>query len=106
MECIEETSELNYLTQIIFMLYEDPREDLTSDQKYRVTLHFSAGDRLLEEQLGEKSIYKKVPEANNINDKTSNKDIASKKNEIEISSENAPGNIAARLFFYLENYTT
>ena len=84
------------------MLYEDPHKDVTSDQKYRVTLHFSAGDRLLEEQLGEKSIYKKVPEANSVNDKTLNKDNASRKDEIEISSESISGNIANRLILTLD----
>ena len=36
-------SELNYLTQIVIMLYEDPNEEENSDKRFHVELHFSPG---------------------------------------------------------------
>lgn len=35
--------ELNYLTQIVIMLYEDPNVDVDSDKRFHVELHFSPG---------------------------------------------------------------
>ncbi|CAF0824579.1 unnamed protein product [Brachionus calyciflorus] len=35
--------ELNYLTQIVIMLYEDPSVDADSDKRFHVELHFSPG---------------------------------------------------------------
>lgn len=35
--------ELNYMTQIVLMLYEDPSKDPMSDDRFRVELHFSPG---------------------------------------------------------------
>jgi len=39
MEYISAVSELNYLTQIVIMLYEDPTKDMTSEERYK-RLHF------------------------------------------------------------------
>ncbi len=35
--------ELNYLTQIVIMLYEDPNVEPNSDKRFHVELHFSSG---------------------------------------------------------------
>ena len=35
--------ELNYLTQIVIMLYEDTSVDENSDKRFHVELHFSPG---------------------------------------------------------------
>ncbi len=35
--------ELNYLTQIVIMLYEDPNVEANSDKRFHVELHFSSG---------------------------------------------------------------
>ncbi|XP_041459759.1 inositol hexakisphosphate and diphosphoinositol-pentakisphosphate kinase 2-like isoform X2 [Lytechinus variegatus] len=35
--------ELNYMTQIVLMLYEDPSKDPFSDDRFRVEIHFSPG---------------------------------------------------------------
>ncbi|XP_059825447.1 inositol hexakisphosphate and diphosphoinositol-pentakisphosphate kinase 2 isoform X6 [Hypanus sabinus] len=43
------TSELNYMTQIVIMLYEDPNKDLTSEERFHVELHFSPGAKGCEE---------------------------------------------------------
>ena len=36
-------SELNYMTQIVIMLYEDPTKDVSSAERFHVELHFSPG---------------------------------------------------------------
>lgn len=43
MDYISAISELNYLTQIVIMLYEDQTKDPTSDDRFHVELHFSPG---------------------------------------------------------------
>jgi hypothetical protein len=43
MDYLDTVSELNYLTQIVIMLYEDPSEDEDSDKRFHVELHFSPG---------------------------------------------------------------
>ncbi|XP_072020481.1 inositol hexakisphosphate and diphosphoinositol-pentakisphosphate kinase 2-like [Amphiura filiformis] len=43
LDYIDAVKELNYMTQIVLMLYEDPSKDATSDDRYRVELHFSPG---------------------------------------------------------------
>lgn len=43
MEFLSAISELNYLSQIVIMLYEDPTKDPTSDDRFHVEIHFSSG---------------------------------------------------------------
>ncbi|CAF0929451.1 unnamed protein product, partial [Didymodactylos carnosus] len=43
MNYLDTVSELNYLTQIVMMLYEDPNEENTSERRFHVELHFSPG---------------------------------------------------------------
>lgn len=43
MEYLDTVSELNYLTQIVIMLYEDPSEEENSEKRFHVELHFSPG---------------------------------------------------------------
>lgn len=43
MDYISVISELNYLTQIVIMLYEDQTKDPHSDDRFHVELHFSPG---------------------------------------------------------------
>lgn len=43
MEYVSTVSELNYMTQIVIMLYEDPTKDPTSEDRFHVELHFSPG---------------------------------------------------------------
>lgn len=43
MEYVSMVSELNYMSQIVVMLYEDPTKDISSDQRFHVELHFSPG---------------------------------------------------------------
>ena len=37
---LNEVSELNYLTQIVFMQYEDPTTDPLSDDRFHIELFF------------------------------------------------------------------
>merc|ERR1712008_629028 len=43
MDYVGAVSELNYLSQIVIMLYEDPTKDPTSESRFHVELHFSPG---------------------------------------------------------------
>ena len=43
MEYVSLVSELNYMTQVVIMLYEDPTKDASSDERFHVELHFSPG---------------------------------------------------------------
>ncbi|XP_071747742.1 inositol hexakisphosphate and diphosphoinositol-pentakisphosphate kinase 2 isoform X10 [Lepeophtheirus salmonis] len=43
MEYVSLVSEMNYMTQVVIMLYEDPTKDPSSDQRFHVELHFSPG---------------------------------------------------------------
>ncbi|KAH8243534.1 hypothetical protein KR032_008322 [Drosophila birchii] len=43
MEYISTVAELNYMSQIVIMLYEDPTKDPTSEERFHIELHFSPG---------------------------------------------------------------
>ncbi|XP_068178449.1 inositol hexakisphosphate and diphosphoinositol-pentakisphosphate kinase 2 isoform X5 [Antennarius striatus] len=43
-------SELNYMTQIVIMLYEDNNKDISSEERFHVELHFSPGVKGVEEE--------------------------------------------------------
>ncbi|XP_025833442.1 inositol hexakisphosphate and diphosphoinositol-pentakisphosphate kinase 2 isoform X4 [Agrilus planipennis] len=43
MEYISMVSELNYMSQVVIMLYEDPTKDPCSEERFHVELHFSPG---------------------------------------------------------------
>ncbi|CAF1164848.1 unnamed protein product [Adineta ricciae] len=43
MDYLDTVSELNYLTQIVIMLYEDSSEEENSEKRFHVELHFSPG---------------------------------------------------------------
>ena len=49
MEKVGRFSELNYMTQIVIMLFEDDSEPYDSDTRYRVDVHFSPGVKGSEE---------------------------------------------------------
>ncbi|XP_034470737.1 inositol hexakisphosphate and diphosphoinositol-pentakisphosphate kinase 2 isoform X7 [Hippoglossus hippoglossus] len=50
MDYLSAVSELNYMTQIVIMLYEDNNKDLTSEERFHVELHFSPGVKGVEEE--------------------------------------------------------
>lgn len=43
MEYISIVTELNYMSQIVIMLYEDPTKNILSEERFHVELHFSPG---------------------------------------------------------------
>uniref|UniRef100_W5MRW4 Inositol hexakisphosphate and diphosphoinositol-pentakisphosphate kinase n=1 Tax=Lepisosteus oculatus TaxID=7918 RepID=W5MRW4_LEPOC len=49
MDYLNVVSELNYMTQIVIMLYEDPNKDPSSEDRFHVELHFSPGAKGCEE---------------------------------------------------------
>ncbi|XP_032966184.1 inositol hexakisphosphate and diphosphoinositol-pentakisphosphate kinase 2 isoform X6 [Rhinolophus ferrumequinum] len=57
MDYLKVVNELNYMTQIVIMLYEDPNKDLTSEERFHVELHFSPGAKGCEEDKNLPSGY-------------------------------------------------
>ncbi|XP_056016009.1 inositol hexakisphosphate and diphosphoinositol-pentakisphosphate kinase 2-like isoform X4 [Ostrea edulis] len=53
LDFINNTPELNYMTQIIIMMFEDPSKDSSSDERFHIELHFSPGAY----SYGEKGFY-------------------------------------------------
>ncbi|XP_031560139.1 inositol hexakisphosphate and diphosphoinositol-pentakisphosphate kinase 2-like [Actinia tenebrosa] len=43
LEFLGEIPELNYMTQLVLMLYEDPTAEVGSDNRFHIELHFSPG---------------------------------------------------------------
>ncbi|XP_047671553.1 inositol hexakisphosphate and diphosphoinositol-pentakisphosphate kinase 2 isoform X4 [Tachysurus fulvidraco] len=50
MDYLSAVPELNYMTQIVIMLYEDNNKDPTSEERFHVELHFSPGVKVCEEE--------------------------------------------------------
>uniref|UniRef100_A0A8C5BYE9 Inositol hexakisphosphate and diphosphoinositol-pentakisphosphate kinase n=1 Tax=Gadus morhua TaxID=8049 RepID=A0A8C5BYE9_GADMO len=50
MDYLSAVSELNYMTQIVIMLYEDNNKDPSSEERFHVELHFSPGVKGCEEE--------------------------------------------------------
>ncbi|XP_013769711.1 inositol hexakisphosphate and diphosphoinositol-pentakisphosphate kinase 2 isoform X3 [Pundamilia nyererei] len=50
MDYLSAVSELNYMTQIVIMLYEDNNKDISSEERFHVELHFSPGVKGVEEE--------------------------------------------------------
>ncbi|XP_051564819.1 inositol hexakisphosphate and diphosphoinositol-pentakisphosphate kinase 2-like isoform X4 [Myxocyprinus asiaticus] len=50
MDYLGAVSELNYMTQIVIMLYEDNKKDPSSEERFHVELHFSPGVKVSEEE--------------------------------------------------------
>ncbi|XP_053317981.1 inositol hexakisphosphate and diphosphoinositol-pentakisphosphate kinase 1 isoform X2 [Spea bombifrons] len=49
MDYLSAVSELNYMTQLVIMLYEDNNKDPSSEERFHVELHFSPGVKGCEE---------------------------------------------------------
>ncbi|XP_075251165.1 uncharacterized protein LOC142343261 isoform X3 [Convolutriloba macropyga] len=74
---LSSVTELNYLSHLVFLLYEDPTKDLKSEERYKLEVQFSPGIRYWEEStnypIGSKFYPKSPP---NIHE-TSAKEILS-----------------------------
>ncbi|XP_064645271.1 inositol hexakisphosphate and diphosphoinositol-pentakisphosphate kinase 2-like isoform X5 [Lineus longissimus] len=51
MDYVAAISELNYMTQIVIMMYEDPTKEPTSEERFHVELHFSPGAQTCETDM-------------------------------------------------------
>ncbi|XP_074057515.1 inositol hexakisphosphate and diphosphoinositol-pentakisphosphate kinase 2 [Macrotis lagotis] len=70
MDYLNVVNELNYMTQIVIMLYEDPNKDLSSEERFHVELHFSPGAKGCEEDKNLPSGYGYRPASRESEDKT------------------------------------
>ncbi|KAM9854875.1 inositol hexakisphosphate and diphosphoinositol-pentakisphosphate kinase 2 [Aulostomus maculatus] len=50
MDYLSAVTELNYMTQIVIMLYEDNKKDPSSEERFHVELHFSPGVKGCEDE--------------------------------------------------------
>ncbi|XP_078606082.1 inositol hexakisphosphate and diphosphoinositol-pentakisphosphate kinase 2-like isoform X7 [Branchiostoma floridae x Branchiostoma japonicum] len=50
LEYMSAVTELNYMTQIVIMLYEDPKAEPESETRFHVELHFSPGAKCFNEE--------------------------------------------------------
>ncbi|XP_035520446.1 inositol hexakisphosphate and diphosphoinositol-pentakisphosphate kinase 1-like isoform X2 [Morone saxatilis] len=50
MDYLSAVTELNYMTQIVIMLYEDNNKDPSSEERFHVELHFSPGVKGCEDE--------------------------------------------------------
>ncbi|KAL7401519.1 hypothetical protein ABVT39_000932 [Epinephelus coioides] len=50
MDYLSAVTELNYMTQIVIMLYEDNNKDPSSEERFHVELHFSPGVKVCEDE--------------------------------------------------------
>ncbi|PFX21183.1 Inositol hexakisphosphate and diphosphoinositol-pentakisphosphate kinase 2 [Stylophora pistillata] len=46
---LSEVPELNYMTQIVLLLYEDPKADPLSENRFHVEMHFSPGAKTMDD---------------------------------------------------------
>ena len=49
LDYVSRVSELNYMTQIVIMLYEDPNKPIDSPDRFHIELHFSPGAKAYQE---------------------------------------------------------
>ncbi|XP_042304382.1 inositol hexakisphosphate and diphosphoinositol-pentakisphosphate kinase 2 isoform X3 [Sceloporus undulatus] len=75
MDYLNVVSELNYMTQIVIMLYEDPNKEPSSEERFHVELHFSPGAKGCEEDKNLPSGfgYRPASRENDGSKKTSNR---------------------------------
>ncbi|XP_050725951.1 inositol hexakisphosphate and diphosphoinositol-pentakisphosphate kinase 2-like isoform X8 [Eriocheir sinensis] len=85
MDYIGAVSELNYLSQIVVMLYEDPTKDPSSDNRFHVELHFSPGVNCC--------VHKNLPPGPGFRPKSRNEPPLSPKAEAEMRRARATSRI-------------
>ncbi|KAL3318692.1 Inositol hexakisphosphate and diphosphoinositol-pentakisphosphate kinase 1 [Cichlidogyrus casuarinus] len=67
MEYISSVSELNYLSQIVIMIYEDPSEQPKTPERYHVEVHFSPGAYALCHDIPEGTGFRSVDSMSQMN---------------------------------------
>ncbi|XP_071053987.1 inositol hexakisphosphate and diphosphoinositol-pentakisphosphate kinase isoform X4 [Onthophagus taurus] len=81
MEYISMVSELNYMSQIVIMLYEDPTKDPSSEERFHIELHFSPGVNCC--------VQKNLPPGPGFRPHSRNESVASKNNSSTNTSDTA-----------------
>ena len=61
-ECMNTVPELNYLTQIVIMLYEDTSVDPESEKRFHIELHFSPGATDFLDEVNKAASSSTIPE--------------------------------------------
>ncbi|XP_078322420.1 inositol hexakisphosphate and diphosphoinositol-pentakisphosphate kinase 2-like isoform X4 [Crassostrea virginica] len=81
LEFISNTPELNYMTQIIIMMFEDPSKGVTSDERFHIELHFSPGAY----SYGEKGFHYPLMQSRSMSYKNPNRSLVNPNvvNELE-----------------------
>ncbi|CAC5392742.1 PPIP5K [Mytilus coruscus] len=80
MNYLSATSELNYMTQIVIMMFEDPTKDPSSDERFHIELHFSPGAYTCTDKAFSFPLGSGCRTASNIN-----KNIVKKSNEVPMT---------------------
>uniref|UniRef100_A0A4W3KCU7 Inositol hexakisphosphate and diphosphoinositol-pentakisphosphate kinase n=1 Tax=Callorhinchus milii TaxID=7868 RepID=A0A4W3KCU7_CALMI len=84
MDYLNYVSELNYMTQIVIMLYEDPNKDPSSEERFHVELHFSPGAKGCEEDKNIPSGFGYRPASREKSSQSeSEEDLASRREDSE-----------------------
>jgi len=95
MDYVGAVSELNYLSQIVIMLYEDPTKDPTSESRFHVELHFSPGVNCC--------VHKNLPVGPGFRPKSRNEPPLSPKAEAEMRRNRAISRVEEEDMFFLED---
>ena len=65
---LDSTPELNYMTQFVFLLFENCQVPLKSEERYKIEIHFSPGVKDREEIMDSgESVNRRVPDSKKIN---------------------------------------
>lgn len=87
MEYVSMVSELNYMSQIVIMLYEDPTKDPSSEDRFHVELHFSPGVNCC--------VQKNLPPGPGFRPHSRNESVGSKNNSTQTSTTATPDDSAS-----------
>ncbi|KAJ8925606.1 hypothetical protein NQ315_009446 [Exocentrus adspersus] len=82
MEYVSMVSELNYMSQIVIMLYEDPTKDPCSEERFHIELHFSPGVNCC--------VQKNLPPGPGFRPHSRNESAASKNSSLNTSATATP----------------
>ncbi|KAJ8951232.1 hypothetical protein NQ318_010260 [Aromia moschata] len=82
MEYVSMVSELNYMSQIVIMLYEDPTKDPCSEERFHIELHFSPGVNCC--------VQKNLPPGPGFRPHSRNESAASKNPSVDTSATATP----------------
>ncbi|KAG5890699.1 hypothetical protein JTB14_016529 [Gonioctena quinquepunctata] len=82
MEYVSTVTELNYMSQIVIMLYEDPTKDPSSEERFHIELHFSPGVNCC--------VQKNLPPGPGFRPHSRNESAASKNSSLNTSATATP----------------